>query len=158
MDNFAGADAAFSIGNMIELGLKYGVKLKDWYGPSTVIQIFDTLNKQYSPFPNLHTVAFPDGVIYKDAILAQACDLHPEKTAPTTASDWKHAVIVMVGYRLGVDTIPPENYGNIFRMFDVPQCVGMVGGQGHGALYFLGYQDGELIFLDPHVTYVSLRC
>ncbi len=148
MDNSNGEEAAFSIGNMVEVGLRYGIKPKDWYGPSTVIQIMDELNHKYAPFQNLRTVAFPEGVIYEDAILAKACD---------SPGDWKHAVIVMSGYRLGLDTIPPESYGGIFRVLDIPQCVGMVGGQGRGALYFVGYQGRDLIFLDPHVTQVFLH-
>ncbi len=158
MDNLAGSEAAFSIGNIVEVGLKYGTKPKDWYGPSTVIQILDELNQKYAPFENIKTAAFPEGVIYKNEILSRATGVSvPEidkmdPTAPELRKRWKNAVVVMVGFRLGLDTVNPEHYPGIFRMFELPHTTGMVGGQGRGALYFVGYQERELIFLDPHVT------
>ena len=159
MDNLNGGEAAFSIGNIVEIGFRIGIKPKDWYGPSTVIQILDELNTKHVPFPGLATAAFPEGVIYKSTILSKACGLSSEglkKITGSLASYWKNATIVLVGFRVGLDAINPENYDAIFRMFNIPHCVGMVGGQGRGALYFVGYQDHDLLFIDPHVTQAPL--
>ena len=140
---------------MVEIGFRFGIKPRDWYGPSTVIQILDELNTKHTPFPGLATVAFPEGVIYLQAILSKGCDLPAsalEQLATPPAAAWKNAVIVLAGYRIGLDAINPENYDAVFRMFNIPHCVGMIGGQGRGALYFVAYQNQDLIFLDPHVT------
>ena len=154
MDNGSGSEAAFSIGNIVEVGIKYGIKPKDWYGPSSIIQILNELNDKHAPFTDFKTVAFPEGVIYKDVVLSKACDIAEENVCvdKITEKNWKNSVAVLVGFRLGLDTINPEHHAAIFRLFDFPQFTGMVGGQGKGALYFVGYQDKELIFLDPHVT------
>jgi len=149
LDNSYGQNAAFCISNMVEIGFRFGIKPKDWYGPSSVIQIFDELNEKYNPFRNLKTAAFPEGVLYKDELLFKGCGvvnpINPEK-------EWKNSIIIFVGFRLGLETIGSENFNAILRLMDNQYFTGMVGGQGKGALYFVGYQDKELIFLDPHVV------
>ena len=60
--------------------------------------------------------------------------------------------------RLGMSTIEPEYYDSIARCFDLPQCVGILGGKPNFALYFVGHQDSqELIFLDPHFVQDSVN-
>ena len=34
----------------------------------------------------------------------------------------------------------------------MPQSIGVIGGRPNHALYFIGYTEEELIFLDPHTT------
>ena len=139
MDNFTGPAAAFSIANVVETGLEYDRKPGDWYGPSTMIQIFEELNKNYQPFGGLNIVAFPEGIIYQDKMNTK----------------W-NSMIIFVGFRLGLDKINTEYFPGILRLMRLKSFVGMSGGQGNGALYFVGYQNKDLIFLDPHVTQASV--
>ena len=144
MDNIAGAKAAFCIGNIVEAGLEYDRKPGDWYGPSTMIQIFEQLNDTYRPYSkDLEIIAFPEGVIYRDRI---------EKKA-VKGGIWV-PIILLVGFRLGLEKINTEYYAPLLRLMRIPAFVGISGGQGSGALYFVGYQKSQLIFLDPHVTQV----
>jgi len=160
MDNLHKSDAAFSIGNIMELGLKYGMKPKNWYGPSMIIRILHKLNKKHHPFTGFQTACFPEGTIYKSSILKKACriaekdfdmsELCPEK-------DWVDSVLVMVSFRLGLTTLSPSQYQSIFKLLKMPECTGMLGGQKKSALYFMGYQKDKLIFLDPHVTQIAVE-
>eukprot|EP00826_Nyctotherus_ovalis_P064929 TRINITY_DN9533_c0_g2_i1.p2 TRINITY_DN9533_c0_g2~~TRINITY_DN9533_c0_g2_i1.p2 ORF type:complete len:202 (-),score=27.21 TRINITY_DN9533_c0_g2_i1:267-872(-) len=139
MDNLIEAQAAFSIANIAETGVKYGRHPGEWYGPLIMMQIFEELNEKYKPFPGLEIVVFPEGVIYVDKLR--------KKFNSKTKS-----VIVLVGFRLGLKRINSEYYPAIIRMMEMQNFIGMSGGQDDGALYFIGYQNDRLIFLDPHVT------
>ncbi len=146
MDNLSGPEAAFSIGNILEAGLEHNRLPGEWQGPSTMVQIFERLNETYKPFPDLVVVSFPEGVVYRDRIEAKAF-LGGDKGKVWTPT------VVLVGFRLGLDKINAEYYPALLRLMRSPRFVGISGGQGNGALYFVGNQgDHHLIFLDPHVT------
>eukprot|EP00826_Nyctotherus_ovalis_P048361 TRINITY_DN5685_c0_g1_i6.p1 TRINITY_DN5685_c0_g1~~TRINITY_DN5685_c0_g1_i6.p1 ORF type:complete len:311 (+),score=85.26 TRINITY_DN5685_c0_g1_i6:476-1408(+) len=152
-------EGVYSIGKVVELGTKYGMKPKDWYGPSMIMRILHKLNKKYHPFPGFQTAYFPEGIIYKSAILEQACNIEKGKWSTqevNLAEAWTSAILVMVSFRLGINSISPEQHPRIFRLLELPACTGMLGGQKKSALYFLGYQKDKLIFLDPHVTQLAV--
>ena len=157
MDNLNGADAVFSIGNIVELGVKFGMKAKDLYGSSLIIRILHKLNKTYAPFQNFRTVTFPEGIIFKSSILAKAFDIKSDKVDLNCNEVWKNSVFIMVSFRLGIKSISEEHRLAILRILDIPLCTGMIGGQNKSALYFIGYQSDKLIFLDPHVTQPAIR-
>eukprot|EP00826_Nyctotherus_ovalis_P042059 TRINITY_DN4291_c0_g2_i1.p1 TRINITY_DN4291_c0_g2~~TRINITY_DN4291_c0_g2_i1.p1 ORF type:complete len:250 (+),score=8.45 TRINITY_DN4291_c0_g2_i1:454-1203(+) len=139
MDNLAGSNAAFSIGNIIEAGLSHRRKPGDWYGPSTMIQIFEQLNNKFSPFENLKVVAFAEGVVYTEVI---------EKKM---SSNWC-SLILLIGFRLGLDHINKEYFPAILRLMQHKNFVGISGGHGSGALYIVGYKDKNFVYLDPHTA------
>ena len=62
--------------------------------------------------------------------------------------------IVFVNVRVGLDKIPKEYYPGIKKLFDLKECIGIVGGKTRLAYYFIGYvNDSEiLLYLDPHVS------
>ena len=64
--------------------------------------------------------------------------------------DFPRAVLVIVTVRLGLKGIDQEYFAPIKACFDLPQCVGLLGGKPNFALYFVGTQEESLIFLDPH--------
>lgn len=143
MDNLNGKRAAFSIGNIVDQGLDHNRKPGDWYGPSTMIQICEQLNEKYKPFPDLKVISFPEGVICIETI---------GKKANSTDS-----LLLLIGLRLGIKKVNAEYLPSIKRMIKLKYCVGINGGQGSAALYFVGIKDERLIFLDPHVTQEAVR-
>lgn len=59
-----GADAAYSIQNVAEVGLKdYGRFPGEWYGISTASQVFEKLESNYRPIENMRICNFQDGNI-----------------------------------------------------------------------------------------------
>ena len=133
-------EGAFGIRNIVETGLIYNKKPGEWYGPLLMIQIFKQLNTKYKPFPLLDIITFLEGAIYINQIF--------NKTDP---------MIVFVGFRLGLKKINREYFEGIFRIMRIEGFIGISGGQEDGALYFVGYQNDKLIFLDPHVTQQSIN-
>ena len=62
--------------------------------------------------------------------------------------------IVFVNVRVGLDKIPKEYYKGIKELFNLKECIGIIGGKTRLAYYFIGYDDenDSLLYLDPHVT------
>lgn len=56
----------------------------------------------------------------------------------------------MVCVRFGMNNIPSMYNRPIKQILDMKQCVGAVGGKPRKSLYFVGYEDDNLLFLDPH--------
>ena len=62
--------------------------------------------------------------------------------------------IVFVNVRVGLKSIPKEYYKGIKELFNLKECIGIIGGKTRQAYYFIGYNDDEdsLLYLDPHET------
>ena len=62
--------------------------------------------------------------------------------------------IVFVNVRVGLDKIPKEYFKGIKELFNLKECIGIIGGKTRLAYYFIGYNedDDTLLYLDPHVT------
>ena len=59
--------------------------------------------------------------------------------------------MILLPLRLGIDSINPI-YGQFIRgALRSSSSLGIVGGLPDKSLYFVGYQDWELFFLDPHI-------
>lgn len=61
-------------------------------------------------------------------------------------------LLLMVNLRLGITEINPIYLESLKSLFEVPGCVGMIGGRPNQALYFFGFVGEEALFLDPHTT------
>lgn len=53
---------------------------------------------------------------------------------------------------LGLKTIQNDFYSAIKYFLSMPHTVGIIGGKPRSALYFVGFQDDNFIFLDPHLV------
>ena len=76
-----------------------------------------------------------------------------DTTRESSQNNWKKSLFIIQCIRLGMDDVSEEYYSSIKRVFDIPQCVGIMGGRRNKALYFVGHEGDNLVFLDPH--YVS---
>ncbi len=70
--------------------------------------------------------------------------------------DYPTPLLLLVTTRLGLQGIEPEYYEAVKSCFDLEQCVGILGGKPNFALYFVGVDEGQLIFLDPHFVQDSV--
>lgn len=80
--------------------------------------------------------------------------LSPDGTFPTAhllKIVSTRAALILLPLRLGIDSINPI-YGNFIRgALRSEASLGIVGGLPDKSLYFVGYQDWDLLFLDPHI-------
>jgi len=130
----------YSIHKIAQLGTKYGKKIGEWFGPSTICQVLGALLSYYSP-ENLATYVSNDSVLYLDEI-RDVCQ---------HGTNWK-SVFIVVPLRLGLDSINEIYIPSIKKVFHIPQSLGIIGGKPRSAMYFVGYQDYSLFYLDPHTV------
>jgi hypothetical protein len=65
--------------------------------------------------------------------------------------------VIFVSCRVGLENIDPQYFIPITRLFSIKNNIGLIGGKGNYALYFIGVTDDHhLIYLDPHFKQTSL--
>lgn len=70
---------------------------------------------------------------------------------PKNDDTWK-PLLLIIPLRLGISDINPIYIPALKRCFEIVGNVGMIGGRPNQALYFIGYVDDDVLFLDPHKT------
>eukprot|EP01135_Chromosphaera_perkinsii_P003407 Nk52_evm31s242 gene=Nk52_evmTU31s242 len=108
-----------------------------------------------------------DRALYLDEIASLCCDgkhfslsskatvsMGSQKSSSSRATDLSEdpfsPLMILLPVRLGVNKMNTAYHDAIKRCFELPYTVGMIGGRPRHAVYFVGYQDNELICLDPH--------
>ncbi|VBB28853.1 unnamed protein product [Acanthocheilonema viteae] len=97
-----------------------------------------------------------------DAINLAEAEILPDLTRSPTRSEtssissyggvneeWR-PLLIIIPLRLGLNTINRCYFPAIQAFFQLPQCVGIIGGRPNHALYFCGIADNNLLYLDPH--------
>lgn len=108
-------------------------KVGDWLGPSTASLALRGTILARQPF-ELRAYIANNGVVYKDELPARG------------------PVLVLVPLRLGLERINPDYIPLLKMALRCPLCVGIIGGRESSSFYFLGYQDDQAFFMDPHTV------
>lgn len=128
-------DHYFSIQNITHYGLKYKKNIGDWYGPETISKVLrDIVNfnnriklKVYIPENN--------DIIIDDLRLL---------------SPILENILILIPLRLGLSNINDQYVNYLFKFLELSQSVGFIGGKPTKSFYFIGYQNNNFIYLDPH--------
>ncbi|KAG0265737.1 Cysteine protease atg4 [Actinomortierella ambigua] len=130
----------FSVHRIALLGKQLGKNIGEWFGPSTTSQVIKALVDNY-PESGLSVYVTTDGVIYKDQV---------EQTATMKGRSPFGNVLILATIRLGIDKVNPVYHNAVKATFELPQSLGIAGGRPSSSYYFVGYQDNDLFYLDPH--------
>ncbi|XP_045158579.2 cysteine protease atg4da-like [Mercenaria mercenaria] len=163
----------FSLHHLVELGKVFGKQPGEWYGPSSVAYIIrDAVIKASTSQPVLKDVCVyvaQDCTVYKQDIM-EMCSTRPRNLTSSDDSDkqdngcssqisssssqnnrdWKRSVIIFIPVRLGGEEFNPIYSPCIKNLMAQESCLGIIGGKPKHSLYFIGWQEDKLIYLDPH--------
>ncbi|KAI9308725.1 hypothetical protein BJ944DRAFT_259709 [Cunninghamella echinulata] len=89
-------------------------------------------------------------------------DITTTTTIPSTSSSVLitptfKSTLILVAVRLGIDHLHPTYYPALKACFQLPSFVGIAGGRPNSSLYFMGLQNDELIYIDPHFSRCALE-
>lgn len=61
-------------------------------------------------------------------------------------------LFILIPRRLGVSKLNPTFVPHLKATFRNPYSVGFIGGKPKASLYFVAYQDDDMLYLDPHIV------
>ncbi|KAH8791484.1 putative cysteine protease atg4 [Hyaloscypha finlandica] len=138
--------APYSIHKFVEHGATACGKYPgEWFGPSATARCIQALTNHDGS--DLRVYITGDGLdVYEDAFMNIA----------KPGGFIFNPTLILVGTRLGLDKITPVYWEALKASLQMPQSIGIAGGQPSSSHYFIGVQGPYFFYLDPHMTRPAL--
>ncbi|OLY77907.1 putative cysteine protease atg4 [Smittium mucronatum] len=152
----ADVSSIFSIYNMARAGKNQGKHAGDWFGPNGTAKIIQSLGSDQRIPINIYTTS--DGVVnLSDFVNGDIRESSENSDRISFVNCSMDPTLILIVTRLGIDRINPIYYNLISECLSSPLSVGIAGGKPSSALYFVGKDGDDLIYLDPHYTRPSIQ-
>lgn len=126
--------ALFSLSTIVNVGVDLGMPIGQTFSPTILSKAIEKVTLSHASILPFTVVLVKNGVIDRAQFTL---------SKPT---------LVLIALRLGTDCLNDDYFPLIKGALMTPLTLGIIGGKGHRAYYILGYQDHNLLFLDPHVV------
>lgn len=61
-------------------------------------------------------------------------------------------LMIIIPLRLGLNEVNPVYINGLKKCLEIESSLGIIGGKPNQALYFIGYVDDDILYLDPHTV------
>lgn len=144
MDNF---EAPFSIHNFVKKGLELSNKKPgEWFGPAATSRSIQSLLRDFS-----------ECGLDECLISVSSGDVYEEEVEELLGKNENGKILLLLGVKLGINGINEYYWDEIKEILGSEFSVGIAGGRPSSSLYFIGYRNNELIYLDPHNPQPSVQ-
>lgn len=135
----------FSIHKFVEMGTRLtNIKPGEWFGPSLTAQVIQKLTSQY-----------PKCGIDQCIVSIDSANVYLDELNAIYKSNPHSKTLVLLCVMLGLRSVPDKYQSSIRHILACPQSVGIAGGKPSSSYYFIGFEEDQLIYLDPHRVYKS---
>ncbi len=156
----------FSILNIFSFGREILKKEPgEWFSDNNLVQIFYSIQNKYKILSNYEFLTFKNGFIDQNFIIKKCfkeVDNNNDKDILYKNDKYykfEKAGLIFVTMRLGLKNIDSGYLNNIFKLFNIRNNLGIIGGKINKAFYFIGInpEKNELLYLDPHVNNIAIK-
>ncbi|WEJ92909.1 Cysteine protease atg4 [Yamadazyma tenuis] len=145
LDQFKDSEAApFSLHNFIRVANESPLQVKpgQWFGPNAASLSIQRLCNLVNSKENF-------GLPGLSVLISENSDLYDDKVQEFLDKK-KQSLLILLPIRLGIDKTNEFYYSSILQLLNCKQSVGIAGGKPSSSFYFFGYDNDELLYLDPH--------
>ena len=149
----------FSIKTLCDVGELFERTAGEWFSDVIITQVFKKISEYFDlfnhPLMNVKIMTFQSCIQIPDILNSCFIEKKKEKDNLQYIHYYFDKMgIVFVNVRVGLDKIPKEYFKGIKGLFELKECIGIIGGKTRLAYYFIGYDNDNdsLLYLDPHVT------
>ena len=147
----------FSIQVICSIGQILNKTCGEWFSDVNMPHIYKIINENMNVFSNFKILPFQSTIIVSKIIKHCFIESNDDKLTEdqyflynNKKYIFKNYGLIFVSVRLGISSIESYYYSSIKNLFNCKECIGFIGGKNYSASYFIGCDDINFLYLDPH--------